>query len=110
MVTLLCFAGPVRRSPSSPACPLLVRSYCAGHLSVQLNGWDAAPFGPGFVIITFPGSPLHTFFTSLSFVGLVVPGATSTTLIFFGVTPPTVAVAPSLIPVPVTSRKNCPVS
>lgn len=77
---------------------------------MQLNGCDAAPFGAGFVIITFPGSPLHTFLTSLSFVGLLVPGDTSTTLIFFGVTPPTVAVAPSLIPVPVTSRKNCPVS
>src|ERR1051325_6667538 len=61
-------------------------------------------------MITFPGSPLHTFFTSLSFVGFVVPGSTSTTLIFFGVTPPTVAVAPSLMFVPVTSRKNCPVS
>ena len=84
--------------------------YCDGHLSVQLNGCDGPPFGPGFVIITAPGNPLHTFFTSLSFVGFVVPGCTSTTLIFLGVTPPTVAVAPSLIPVPVTSRKNCPVS
>ena len=78
------------------------------------NGCDAPPFGPGFVITTFPVplgcSPLHTFLTNLSFVGFVVPGDTSITLIFFGVTPPTVAVAPSLIFVPVISRKNWPVS
>ena len=73
---------------------------------MQLNGCDAAP--PGFVIITFPGSPLHTFFFSLSFVGFDVPGATSKTLIFFGVTPPTVTVAPALMFVPVTSRMNAP--
>src|SRR5215471_17804322 len=89
---------------------LFTLDYCAGHLSVQLNGCDGPPFAPGFVIITAPGNPLHTFFISLNLVGFVVPGCTSTTLIFFGVTPPTVAVAPSLIPVPVTSRKNCPVS
>ena len=87
---------------------LFRRSYCVAHLSVQLNGCDAA--APGFVIITFPGKPSHIFFSSLSFVGFVVPGDTSITLIFFGVFPPTVATAPSLIPVPVTSRKNCPVS
>ena len=73
---------------------------------MQLNGCDAA--APGFVIITAPGSPLHTLFTSRSFVGFVVPGATSTTLIFFGAIPPTVAVAPALMFVPVTSRKNVP--
>src|SRR4030088_3182968 len=61
-------------------------------------------------MITFPGRPVHTFFTSLSVVGLLVPGSTATTLIFLGVTPPTVAVAPGLMFVPVTSRKNCPVS
>ena len=89
---------------------LLSRTYCVAHRSLQRNGWDAAPFGPGFVIITFPDpagcSPLHIFFTSLSVDGFVVPGTTAVTLIFFGVTPPTVAFAPSLIPVPVTSRKN----
>lgn len=71
---------------------------------MQLNGCD--PGAPGFVIIMFPGSPLHILFTSLSFVGFCVPGCTSTTLIFLGVTPPTVAVAPCLMFVPVTSRKN----
>ena len=68
------------------------------------NGADGA--AAGFVITTLPGSPLHTFFTNLSFVGFVVPGSTSTTLIFFGAMPPTVTAAPSLIFVPVTSRKN----
>jgi len=111
-VTLLSTSpGAPGRALTLPFAPVLsTQLYCAGHLSVQLNGCDGPPFGPGFVIITAPGNPLHTFFTSLSFVGFVVPGCTSTTLIFLGVTPPTVAVAPSLIPVPVTSRKNCPVS
>jgi hypothetical protein len=75
---------------------------------VHRNGADAV--APGFVITMFPGSPLHILFTNLSFVGFVVPGSTSTTLIFFGVTPPTVTAAPALIFVPVTSRKNCPVA
>ena len=66
---------------------------------------------PGFVMIMSPGRPLQTFFNSLSVVvGKGVPGTTDITLIFFGVTPPTVTVAPSLMFVPVTSRKNCPVS
>src|SRR5207247_7133490 len=86
--------------------------YCTGHRSVHRKGCDGAP--PGFVIITFPDPPgwrpPHTFLTSLSVVGFVVPGSTAITLIFFGVTPPTVAVAPSLIFVPVISRKNWPVS
>ena len=77
------------------------------------NGCDTPPFGPGFVTTTFPDPPgwrpLHTFLTSLSVVGVVVPPWTIT-LIFFGVTPPTVAVAPSLIFVPVISRMNWPVS
>jgi hypothetical protein len=60
-------------------------------------------------MIISPGSPLHTFFTSLNVVGPVVPPSI-TVLIFFGVTPPTVTVAPDLMFVPVTSRKNCPVS
>ena len=75
---------------------------------MQLNGCDGCPVGPGFVIITFPGNPPQIFFISLSFVGFVVPGATSTTLIFLGAIPPTVAVAPALMFVPVTSRKNVP--
>ena len=61
-------------------------------------------------MIMSPGSPLQIFFNSLSVDGLFVPGTTDTTLIFFGVTPPTVTVAPSFMFVPVTSRKNCPVS
>ena len=104
-MTLLCFQARSRGLPLS-CLYLLSRPYCAGHLSVQLNGCDATP--PGFVIITFPGRPWHTFFLSLNFVGFVVPGATSKTLIFFGVTPPTVIAAPSLMFVPVTSRKNAP--
>ena len=104
-MTLLCFQARSRGLPLT--CLLLLsRPYCAGHLSVQLNGCDATL--PGFVIITFPGRPLHTFFLSLNFVGFVVPGATSKTLIFLGVTPPTVIAAPSLMFVPVTSRKNAP--
>ena len=51
--------------------------YCTGHRSVHRNGCDAPPVGPGFVTITFPDppgwSPLHTFLTSLSVVGVVVP-------------------------------------
>src|SRR6266404_937196 len=61
-------------------------------------------------MMTFPGRPLHTFFTSLSVVGLAVPGSTAITLTFFGVAPPTVTVGLGLMLVPVTSRKNCPVS
>src|SRR4030095_13333905 len=56
----------------------------------------------------FPGSEPHILFTNLNFVGLFVPGSTSTTFTFFGSTPPTVTNAPALILVPVTSRKNVP--
>jgi hypothetical protein len=106
-VTLLSFQARSRGLPLT-CLYLLSRPYCAGHLSVQLNGCDATL--PGFVIITFPGRPSHTFFLSLNFVGFVVPGATSNTLIFLGVTPPTVIAAPCLMLVPVTSRKNAPPS
>ena len=70
-MTLLWFASQVSRSPSL-TCLSLFCFPTVPDISPCMERCDAA--APGFVIITFPGSPLHTFFTSLSFVGLVVPG------------------------------------
>ena len=104
-MALLWFASKVRRS-----LPLTLPEvyYSFGHRAVQLNGCEGAPLGPGFVITTGPGSLSQTLFTSLSPV--MVPGTTSSVLIFFGAPPEIVAVAPALILFPVTSRKNWPVA